>query len=184
MVILLISISARGMVSLCGMLLITPLTSSSWNKSLVYDQAHALAGEFKRKGASMSLGPAVLGPLGRTARGGRNWEGFGADPYFSGILGAHAVKATQEKGLMACSKVSILSTIDLCMHELMPPSTLSEMNKKPNASRTMTQKITGPLSRAHLTSMTRRCMRCICGLLLTLSMPGLPVSVSHTTSPQ
>ena len=143
-----------------------------------------MAGEFKRKGASMSLGPAVLGPLGRTARGGRNWEGFGADPYFSGILGAHAVKATQEKGLMACSKVSILSTIDLCMHELMPPSTLSEMNKKPNASRTMTQKITGPLSRAHLTSMTRRCMRCICGLLLTLSMPGLPVSVSHTTSPQ
>ena len=69
----------------------------------------------------MSLGPAVLGPLGRTARGGRNWEGFGADPYFSGILGAHAVKATQERGLMACSKVSIHSNINLWMHELMPP---------------------------------------------------------------
>ena len=86
------------MIALYSVILIQLLTSSSWNKSLVYDQAQALAGEFKRKGASMSLGPAVLGPLGRTARGGRNWEGFGADPYFSGILGAHAVKATQEKG--------------------------------------------------------------------------------------
>ena len=129
----------------------------------------------------MSLGPAVLGPLGRIARGGRNWEGFGADPYFSGILGAHAVKATQERGLMACSKVSILSTINLWMHELMAPSTLSEMNKKPNGSRIMTQKITAPSSRAHLTSMTKRCMKCICGLLLMLSMPGLLVSVSHAT---
>lgn len=184
MAFLLTSISARGMIAFCSVTLICLLTSSSWNKSLVYDQAQALAGEFKRKGASMSLGPAVLGPLGRIARGGRNWEGFGADPYFSGILGAHAVQGTQDKGLMACSKVSISSTINLGMHELIHPSTSLEMSKKPTGFRTMTQRITVRSSRARPTLMTRRCMRCICGLLRMLSTPGLPVSVSHTASPQ
>ena len=82
---------------------------------------------------------------------------------------------------MACSKVSISSTINLGMHELIHPSTSLEMSKKPSGSRTTTQKITAPSSLAHLTSMTRRCMRCICGLLRMLSMPVLPVSVSHIT---
>lgn len=41
----------------------------SWNKSHAYDRAYAMAGEFKRAGATVSLGPAVLGPLGRIARG-------------------------------------------------------------------------------------------------------------------
>jgi len=34
-----------------------------------------MAGEFRRAGAILSLGPAVLGPSGRIARGGQNWEG-------------------------------------------------------------------------------------------------------------
>lgn len=77
----------------------------SWNKSLAYDQAYAMAGEFKRAGATVSLGPAVLGPFSRIARGGRNWEGFAADPYLSGILGANSVEGAQDGGVVSCTKV-------------------------------------------------------------------------------
>ncbi|OJJ85358.1 uncharacterized protein ASPGLDRAFT_73965 [Aspergillus glaucus CBS 516.65] len=77
---------------------------ASWNKSLAYDRAYAMAGEFKRAGATLSLGPAVLGPLGRIARGERNWEGFGADPYLSGILVVQSVEGTQDGGVVSCTK--------------------------------------------------------------------------------
>jgi hypothetical protein len=33
-----------------------------------------MGGEFRAKGANIALGP-VVGPLGRVAEGGRNWEG-------------------------------------------------------------------------------------------------------------
>lgn len=33
-----------------------------------------MGGEFKAKGVNVALGP-VIGPLGRLAKGGRNWEG-------------------------------------------------------------------------------------------------------------
>jgi beta-glucosidase len=36
-----------------------------------------MAGEFKAKGVQVALGP-VVGPLGRIASGGRNWEGLSA----------------------------------------------------------------------------------------------------------
>lgn len=33
-----------------------------------------MGSEFRKKGVNMLLGP-VVGPIGRTVRGGRNWEG-------------------------------------------------------------------------------------------------------------
>ena len=50
------------------------IASFSWNKNLAYQRAHALGGEFRTKGVNVALGP-VIGPLGRIAKGGRNWEG-------------------------------------------------------------------------------------------------------------
>lgn len=35
------------------------------------------------KGSMYLLGPC-LGPLGIVPHGGRNWEGFGSDPYLQG----------------------------------------------------------------------------------------------------
>ena len=57
---------------------------ASWNRDLAYQRAHYLGREFKAKGINTILGP-VIGPLGRIAKGGRNWEGFGADPYLAGV---------------------------------------------------------------------------------------------------
>ncbi|CAP96229.1 putative beta-glucosidase M [Penicillium chrysogenum] len=77
---------------------------ASWNKTLAYSQSHAIGGEFRRKGATVALGPPVLGPLGRIALGGRNWETYSNDPYLTGALGAEAVKGVQDNGVISCTK--------------------------------------------------------------------------------
>lgn len=50
----------------------------------------------------MALGP-VVGPLGRIATGGRNWEGFSNDPYLGGELVYETISAMQES-VIACVK--------------------------------------------------------------------------------
>lgn len=54
--------------------------------------------------ANIALGP-VAGPLGRTALGGRTWEGFAVDPYLSGVLSAETIKGMQDAGVIANLKV-------------------------------------------------------------------------------
>jgi hypothetical protein len=49
-------------------------TDISWNKALARQRANAMAVEFRTKGVNVALGP-VVGPLGRVAEAGRNWEG-------------------------------------------------------------------------------------------------------------
>lgn len=68
---------------------------ASWNATLAYERAQYMGVEFKNKGVNVALGP-VVGPIGRISEGGRNWEGFGADPYLDGILGAQSVIGLQE----------------------------------------------------------------------------------------
>ena len=48
---------------------------ASWNSTLAFERAKYMGAEFKTKGVNVALGP-VVGPLGRIARGGRNWEGM------------------------------------------------------------------------------------------------------------
>jgi beta-glucosidase len=62
----------------------------------------------------VALGPPVLGPLGRIALGGRNWETYSNDPYLTGALGAEAVKGVQDNGVISCTKVS---THDPCIFQ-------------------------------------------------------------------
>lgn len=56
----------------------------------------------------MQLGP-VVGPLGRSPEGGRNWEGFSPDPVLSGIAVAETVQGIQAAGVIACTKHYILN---------------------------------------------------------------------------
>ena len=46
----------------------------------------------------------VVGPLGRVASNGRNWEGFTNDPYLSGLLAADTVTAFKKRGVMTSLK--------------------------------------------------------------------------------
>lgn len=75
---------------------------AAWNRELSYQRAHYMGAEFKKKGANVALGP-VVGPVGRIARGGRNWEGFSNDPYLSGALAGETVRGLQES-VIACVK--------------------------------------------------------------------------------
>ncbi|RJE23101.1 hypothetical protein PHISCL_04548 [Aspergillus sclerotialis] len=75
---------------------------ASWNRHLAYKRAQHIGAEFRRKGINVVLGP-VAGPLGRMVRGGRNWEGFAADPYLSGRMLYHSVVGIQENAI-ACVK--------------------------------------------------------------------------------
>ncbi len=76
---------------------------ATWNKQLMYEHGSVHAAEARAKGINALLGPCV-GPLGRMPAGGRNWEGFGADPYLQGVAGAQAIRGIQDRGVMATVK--------------------------------------------------------------------------------
>lgn len=66
-------------------------TGATFNKVLMYRRGAAIGEEARGKGVNIQLGP-VVGPLGRKPRGGRNWEGFGADPVLQAHGGAETIK--------------------------------------------------------------------------------------------
>ncbi|KAF1920656.1 beta-glucosidase-like protein [Ampelomyces quisqualis] len=76
---------------------------ATFDRGLMLRYGQALGREYKGKGIHVALGP-FIGPLGRVARGGRNWEGLGADPYLNGVGGGLLVRGTQEMGVIATPK--------------------------------------------------------------------------------
>ncbi|ONH68996.1 putative beta-glucosidase M [Cyberlindnera fabianii] len=75
---------------------------AAWNKDLAHQRGLHMGKEFEVKGVNVALGP-VVGPVGRVARGGRNWEGFSNDPYLTGSLAFETVIGMQEN-VVACVK--------------------------------------------------------------------------------
>ncbi|KAG2065205.1 glycoside hydrolase family 3 protein [Suillus decipiens] len=69
--------------------------ASTWNRALMRARGLALGQEFKGKGANVAQGPFLN--MGRVPQGGRNWEGFGADPFLT-VLGL------QHGGVQSCAK--------------------------------------------------------------------------------
>ncbi|KAI6838998.1 glycoside hydrolase family 3 protein [Hortaea werneckii] len=76
---------------------------ATWNKELMHLRGKAHGLEARLKGIHVLLGPA-MGPLGRLPAGGRNWEGFGADPVLQGVAAAQTIKGIQESGVIATAK--------------------------------------------------------------------------------
>ncbi|KAI1636846.1 glycoside hydrolase superfamily [Biscogniauxia mediterranea] len=81
---------------------------ASWNRDLAHKRAVGMASEFRKKGVNIALGP-VVGPLGRIASSGRNWEGFSNDPYLCGALASETVKGMQSVGVATSTKHFILN---------------------------------------------------------------------------
>jgi len=48
---------------------------ASWNPDLAYQRGLHMVASLRRRELIVALGP-VVGPLGRVAEGGRNWEGY------------------------------------------------------------------------------------------------------------
>ncbi|KAH7236732.1 glycosyl hydrolase family 3 N terminal domain-containing protein [Fusarium redolens] len=76
---------------------------ATFDKKLMYERGVAIGKEARGKGVNVWLGPSV-GPIGRKPKGGRNWEGFGADPALQGIGARETIKGVQEQGVIATVK--------------------------------------------------------------------------------
>ena len=77
-------------------------TAATWDRDLFYRRAAAIGKEFQGKGIHFALGPMMN--IDRNARHGRNWEGFGADPYLSGENAFFYVQGIQDQGVVATAK--------------------------------------------------------------------------------
>ena len=56
--------------------------AATWNRPLIRARGQAIGQEFKGKGVNIGLGPMMN--IAKVPQAGRNWEGFGADPFLSG----------------------------------------------------------------------------------------------------
>lgn len=77
--------------------------AATFDRNLVRQRGTAIGQEAKVKGVDVHLGP-VVGPLGRHATGGRNWEGFSPDSYLAGKLVYEAIQGIQSENVMATVK--------------------------------------------------------------------------------
>lgn len=77
-------------------------TASTWNRALMRARGLAIGQENRMKGVNVALGPMMN--MGRIAQGGRNWEGFGADPFLSGEAAYETILGLQAGGVQATAK--------------------------------------------------------------------------------
>ncbi|EPQ55735.1 glycoside hydrolase family 3 protein [Gloeophyllum trabeum ATCC 11539] len=77
-------------------------TAATWNRALIRLRGLYMGQEFVGKGVHVQLGPMMN--LGKNAQGGRNWEGFGADPFLAGEAAYETILGMQQGGVQACAK--------------------------------------------------------------------------------
>ncbi len=76
--------------------------AATWDTDLVQSEGQAIAQEMKALGRDMILGPTVN--INRTPLWGRNFEGYGEDPYLTSRLGVAYIKGVQGEGVIATVK--------------------------------------------------------------------------------
>ncbi|PPQ72451.1 hypothetical protein CVT24_003117, partial [Panaeolus cyanescens] len=76
--------------------------AATFNRDLIRQRGLFMGLEHRGKGVNVALGPMMN--MGRVAQGGRNWEGFGADPFLTGEAAYETILGMQEAGVMACAK--------------------------------------------------------------------------------
>jgi len=106
--------------------------AASWDTALMEQYGVAMAEEERGKGANIQLGPMMN--IDRVPQAGRNFEGYGEDPYLSAKMAAASVRGIQSTGVIATAKhfidndqetrrMTISSEIDIrTQHEIyLPP---------------------------------------------------------------
>ncbi|CAA7266631.1 unnamed protein product [Cyclocybe aegerita] len=76
--------------------------AATFNRTLMRQRGEAMGDEFRGKGIHVALGPMMN--LARVPAGGRNWEGFGSDPYLSGEGAYETIIGIQSHGVQANAK--------------------------------------------------------------------------------
>jgi beta-glucosidase len=76
--------------------------ASTWDVELVRAEARAIAQEVRALGRDMILGPTVN--IARTPLWGRNFEGYGEDPFLAARMGVAFVQGVQGEGVIPSLK--------------------------------------------------------------------------------
>ncbi len=76
--------------------------AATWDTALVQREGRAIAQEVKALGRDMILGPTVN--INRVPLWGRNFEGYGEDPYLAGQLAVAYVRGVQGEGVIPSVK--------------------------------------------------------------------------------
>ncbi|KAI0034486.1 glycoside hydrolase superfamily [Vararia minispora EC-137] len=76
--------------------------AATFKRSLIRARGTAMGQEHVGKGVNVALGPMMN--LLRVPQAGRNWEGFGADPYLTGEAAYETILGMQSAGVQACAK--------------------------------------------------------------------------------
>ena len=76
--------------------------ASSWDPELVTRGARVIAQEVKAHGRDMILGPTVN--INRVPLWGRNFEGYGEDPYLAARMGVAYIRGVQAEGVIPSVK--------------------------------------------------------------------------------
>ncbi|KAI5121415.1 hypothetical protein M0805_003187 [Coniferiporia weirii] len=76
--------------------------AATFNRTLMFQRGAAMAEEFKGKGVHVALGPMMN--IMRAPAAGRNWEGFGGDPFLSGEGAYETIMGVQSVGVQATAK--------------------------------------------------------------------------------
>ena len=76
--------------------------AATWDTDLVRQQGQVIGQEVKALGRDMILGPTVN--INRTPLWGRNFEGYGEDPYLAGRMAVSYIKGVQGEGVIATVK--------------------------------------------------------------------------------
>lgn len=76
--------------------------AATWDPDLVAREARVIAQEVKALGRDMILGPTVN--INRVPLWGRNFEGYGEDPYLAARMGVAYIQAVQAEGVIPSVK--------------------------------------------------------------------------------
>lgn len=76
--------------------------AATWDTELLQSDGQAIGQEMKALGRDMILGPTVN--INRTPLWGRNFEGYGEDPYLASRLAVAYIKGVQNEGVIATVK--------------------------------------------------------------------------------
>ncbi|KZL67274.1 glycosyl hydrolase family 3 n terminal domain-containing protein [Colletotrichum incanum] len=86
--------------------------AATWDVDLIRERGALKATEARGVGVHVMLGPAC-GALGKIPNAGRNWEGFGPDPYLMGIATKETIEGMQSVGVQATAKHYIANEQEL-----------------------------------------------------------------------
>ena len=90
--------------------------AATWDTELVQREGQAIGQEVKALGRDMILGPTVN--INRVPLWGRNFEGYGEDPYLAGRLGVAYVKGVQGEGVIPSVKHFAANNEDFERHRI------------------------------------------------------------------